>query len=199
MMTKSGIIKRGIFGDIKNKPIQTRAIRYQASGLSGTATAVTSNELRNFVGTTINGSTAFYSVIDSIRLTRVKLTGALSGTAGCVGLVFTWKGTNVPDIDLTCEVSLSNPGVIVAIPPKDSSSAWWYDDQSTSTNLFTVRMISIDSGDAVVFMDVGLEYTLNDGTVTPLTLSSSVQATGVTYLQLGGNQFIPLGLTNAHV
>ena len=181
---------------INNKPKQTRCLRYSAIGLSATPAVVNSDDLRYIMLAGTSATTNGIVLIDSIRLRRVGISAVLDGTGGSATINFAWQGPNVPDILDTSFVGVGVPTNKSYYPPEGTSCEWWYDSSSTNTNMFALSLSSLNSGDAIVFLDLEFEYILHGGTSTTIT-TSAFPATGIAYLTLSqsGDIFVPLGLT----
>jgi hypothetical protein len=181
---------------VNNKPIQTRCFRYQGT-INETAT-FTSQDLRCIMGAVTSASTVFYPLIDGFQINRVGMTLMPNSTTTAGTVVFSWQGFNCPDIRETLLVANAIPFHKSFIPPEGTSPWFWWDNSSTTTNLF-----SIESGLAtgcVIFLDFDLKYILNSGAITSTALSVNSTFTGIGYreLPIGDLSFSPTDLDVVH-
>ncbi len=180
---------------INQKPIQTRCIRYVGTTVTTRSTLAVA-DIRSAIGVVINATTNYVPIIDSFRIRRVGISALLSGTTGSGAVTFAWEGPNVPDISDTSFVGNAIPITRSYYPPPNTSCSWWYDNGATSVDLFSIIASPVDSGDVTIFLDIDLEYIIQDGTQTALALTANPGFTGVAYLRLPATQttWVPLGL-----
>jgi hypothetical protein len=180
---------------IQQKPIQGRCLRYLGTSVT-TQSTIAVADLRGMIGTTINATTTYVPLIDSVRLKRVGISAILSGTTGTGSVKFSWEGPNVPDIAETSFVGVSVPITRSYYPPDGTSTSWWYDNGATSVDLFSIQTASGDSGDVNVYLDIEFEYIIQDGAQTALTLTTNPGFTGIAYARLPLTQtiWVPLSL-----
>jgi len=79
-------------------------------------------------------------------------------------------------------------------PPEGASSWFWWDNSSTTTNLFSVR--NSQGTDLAIIMDLELQYILNTGAITSVALTGASTLTGIAYryLPITGLTFMPVDL-----
>ncbi len=182
---------------INQKPIQTRCMRYQSDTMvSNILYNISVNDIRAMILAVVTGSANAIPLIDSFKIRRIGYSAVLSGDVGSAYVTFAWEGPNVPDISDTSYVGVGVPTTRSYYPPSGSSSSWWYDNGAPSVELFSLSQSSLDSGAAIVFLDIDFEYILQNDAVTTVNLAASAGITGVAYANLPLTQtvFVPAAL-----
>jgi len=178
--------------EVNNKPKQTRCVRYSGS-LNGT-TLWHSSDILAFAGFTNSGATAYYPLLDSFRLNRVGIT-LLPDSASSAGTVsFVWNGFNAPEFRETMLVTNGVPFTRSFFPTEGSSAWLWWDNSSTSTDLFSVR--SATGSEVIIIIDIEITYIINTGAITNVPLTTTSAVTGLVYrtLPISSPAFVPVDL-----
>lgn len=79
--------------------------------------------------------------------------------------------------------------------PIEGTSAWfWWDNSSTTTDLFSIR--SALTTDCLIILDIELNYIIATGAITSVPLTTTSSLTGLVYrtLPITGINFIPVEL-----
>jgi hypothetical protein len=188
-----------LMSSIKNKPVGNRTIRYSYN--DSTAAQIINNiDLLNILAFFVNGSTSAYGLFESVRLLRVGVTGFANSTTGVSSVGFEWLGNNSPASLTEMILTVGVPCHRNFFPPEDSSSSWWWGrpSRALSVDIFRISMGTFTVA-PTVFIDLEIQYVLDDGDCAVLSLGAAATATGLYYvgLPLGGTSsadFIPVGL-----
>ncbi len=184
-------------GQIKNAPVLTRCIRYESPGLASAFEFRNSDvmQMMGFATTT----TAGYSIMQAVRIKRVKVicmpdTSEVSGSCR-----FEWLGTNAPENEDTMVYMPAVPCSKNHYPPEGSTSWFWRSDHTSSEAMFAVNF----SANIVFFLDIEFEFVLkNDTTSQALSTLTGATANNMVYpclpFNIGtkANRLIPVGLPN---
>ena len=178
---------------IKNKPIQTRAIRYIFDDTSSRV-ATTVTMMRRAMAVITNGSTSAVPIIDSFRILRVGATMLPNSNTGTSSFTFQWGGTNAPIEREVMYASQGIPSKRSFYPPDDSSAGWWWNNASDGTiELFSIDGLAVTS-ESPVYVDIEFEYVLADCNVSTFTISSA-SVTGLAYGKMANGALTPVDLT----
>jgi hypothetical protein len=185
-----------LLSDINNRPIQTRVFRY--FGSLNSRVTFTSQDLSSIMGAVTSGATTFYPLIDGFQISRVGITLLPNNTTSAGTVSFSWSGLNAPDNRHTMLVANSIPYHQSFIPVEGTSAWFWWDNTSSTTNLFQVA--STLSSDVLIYIDFDIKYVLNTGATTSVALTANATFTGIGYRQLpiGNLEFSPADLDTVH-
>lgn len=198
--TSSG--KPGVFKSIQNKPVMTRTIRYQRTDTSATQT-ISQIDLLCMLGFVYTGDDLFYRLFESVRLVRVGVTGMANSATGLATVGFEWMGQNAPSRLYEQVMNSTTPCHENYYPPENSSCGWWW-NRSATTAVDLMRFSAVYVTTApVVFVDLEIQYVLDDGDCATTTLAAASGSTGIAYgaIPVGSGtlsaDFTPVGLTYA--
>lgn len=170
---RNNLPQTSVLSIVKNKPKQSRVIRYMGTS-TGSPTTVTNLDLLKILAFTTNASTTYHQIYRNVLLRSVRLTVMANNDTGSGAVSFSWLGSRTPETD---EVFLATTGVVTArnlFPPEDSFASMWITTADTSTSIFIITVPT----DMLIFLDLHYEYILEDGTTTTYTSTIST-VTGI--------------------
>ncbi len=186
-------VMRGFPPEIKSKPLINRVLRYRC----GTAFTDKNFSMQSLWGHMLwvtNASTAAFSVVDAIMLTRVVMYSVPSANFGGSAneISFRWANLGSFENTITSRGTLTDPAKIVAVPQPNSLVKRAFDasDSDLSTTIAIINM------PAESIIDFHVTYTLLDGAGTSVTLSGNATFTGLAPVSISLGTLIPDGTTN---
>jgi len=187
--------RRGTFPmPCKQKPIQTRRIRYSITTARSNIGFGCSQMIYAILAT-LNSSTTAYPIAEAVRLLKVTLYNSTTGTFGTPGteIDFRWIDQNLPPV-LYTEVGTNNqPAMIKMRPPLNSLASMWYDENNPS---FTGAIPWFEfSAPVGGILDIDYQYIIGEGTQVPMTLTA-VGPNGIAYLEPLLGTLTPFGLSS---
>ncbi len=182
-------------GQIKNAPILTRCIRYESPGTTNEF-QWRNGDLMKMIGFATS-TTEGYSIMQSVRIRRVKVT-CMPDTSEVSGSCrFEWLGTSAPENEDTMVYMPAVPCSKNYYPPEGSSPWFWRSDYSNADALFSVKF----TANIVWFLDIEFEWVMkNDTTTQQLDALTSATANVLVYPRLPINvstssqRLFPVGL-----
>jgi len=177
-------------GDVKQKPIQNRLIRYFV------ATALVSFDLtmESILASILFGNatnTNAYSIFETVRLKRISIycvpTSGFDVQTNSVS--FRWLDQNLPDEEITDRGTLTEPACLKLVPPRNSILNMWF--RSNSPTLSTpCCVLSVPEGGII---DIEFEHIITDVSGTAYVLTVQPVGNFMFYTSILTGKLIPDG------